>query len=51
MLKRKTIKEKACKVCGTVYPISSLSNKGQCYSCAKKRMLEMFDLMWKYQRE
>jgi len=51
MVKRKRLKERACKVCGKVYPIEQLSNKLQCYDCSKARMIEMFDRLWKWGRE
>lgn len=50
-LKRKRMTEKACRVCGKVYPIEQLSNKSQCYGCSRERMLEMFDRLWKWGRE
>lgn len=49
-LKRKTIKEKACRECGQIFPIEKLSNNCLCYDCAKARMLKAFDILWQFGR-
>lgn len=35
-----------CKKCGRNVGEENLSNQNQCYDCAKKAMIEMFDRIW-----
>lgn len=35
-----------CKECGKEFKRAELSNKGLCYDCGKKRMLEIFEAWW-----
>ena len=49
-LKRKTMKEKACKECGVVFPIEKLSNNCLCYECGVKRMLRVYDALRKWRQ-
>lgn len=36
-----------CKDCGKNVGKANISNKGYCYDCAKKRMVDYFDRIWK----
>lgn len=40
-------KPKQCKECGEFFHVNDLSSKGHCYECAKRRMIEAFDRMWR----